>query len=138
MECPKCRAEIDDGSAECAECGIIIEKFLKKRMQAGRAGPVGTAHTSQQKRGLFSPAIFILLAVVGAAYWFYLSGKAEKELDVKPIEVYEAKPLNEGTVEDFAEEKAKEKREVEEATKKINKLVNVVPGGGMKRKMAGE
>ncbi|MBI4345806.1 MAG: hypothetical protein HY553_03060, partial [Elusimicrobia bacterium] len=38
MQCPNCSAASDDGAVECAACGVVFEKWLRK--QAARAAAV--------------------------------------------------------------------------------------------------
>jgi hypothetical protein len=78
--CPNCKAPLPEGAADCAACGIVIAKFLKK--QAAPASPTAGAPAGSEPSpssekggsgGLIAAAAII--AGLGAGGWFMYPGK---------------------------------------------------------------
>jgi hypothetical protein len=73
VPCPKCRADLADGAAECPRCGIIVAKYrerdepVERPVQEGAIGepptwlPDAEAKTSTSKAAAVTRGIFLLL-----------------------------------------------------------------------------
>lgn len=142
MKCPKCGAEIDDSSIECSECGIIVKKFLKKKPDHGPAldkAPIERA--VEKKKSYFSPGVIIVMVIMGIVYYFWISNIWIFKKETPEREV--VKSSTQAEVEKPKEkqekpEKSRTSMEVGKALKKIDKLVDIVPGGAARRRMVNE
>lgn len=80
MRCPKCGDE-QKKSDTCAQCGIVVEKYLKIKQSSGYQPPAGSAVSYMndvEDEAQTSPFLFNMITAVGIvtiviASIFYLS-----------------------------------------------------------------
>lgn len=81
MNCPRCRKDVPQGTAECPHCGVVFSKLREPRAQhqsSRRPTQTPEGAADQSSAPLFSKGFLIalgIIAVLGAGIaWYYFYG----------------------------------------------------------------